>query len=127
MEHVMYTLHMSWPFRALVLLVVLGWGIPPELICFLPEESLTQAEMDCCQKMAGECGDTQMSHQCCRPEVRTQVGIAAKIIRQSVPVSEAAEWNPDITKLLHDSWNVAEITIDRPPDKPPLSPSILRI
>jgi hypothetical protein len=118
---------MSWPFRALVLLVVLGWGIGPELMCFLPEETSTEAELDCCQKMAGECGDTQMSHQCCRPEVRTQVGVAAKIIRQNMPVSEPAEWNLDISKGLHDSWSVAVISIDRPPDKPLSSPSILRI
>ena len=125
----MYTLHMSWPFRALVLLILLGWGIAPELICFIPDQpsSSSQAEVDCCQKMAGECGNTQMSHQCCRPEVKTQIGVAAKIIRQSMPVSEAAKWNPDITTALHDCWKVLATTIDRPPDKPLLSPSILRI
>ena len=68
----MYTLRMSWPFRVLVLALLLGWGVAPQLACFMPEQA-TQAEMDCCEKMAGECGQTQMTHECCRPEVRTEI------------------------------------------------------
>jgi hypothetical protein len=78
MDIVMYTLHMSWPFRGLVLAVLLGWGLAPQLVCFMPDQTPTSSEMDCCKGMAADCNDSNMSQACCQTVVRTDIGIAAK-------------------------------------------------
>src|ERR1700757_1465436 len=71
-----YTSPMSWSFRGLVLTVGMLCGLAPQIACFMPDQPLTQPEMDCCAKLANDCG--QMNMSCCRPVVRTDVGIAAK-------------------------------------------------
>src|SRR5262245_7357703 len=87
----MYTLHMSWSFRALVLAVVLAWGLAPQLACFMPDQTLSKSEMDCCQGMAGDCNSANMSsHTCCETVVRTDVGIAAKVVRNLIPGFDVA-------------------------------------
>jgi hypothetical protein len=86
----MYTLPMSWSFRVLVVGVVMAWGLGPQLACFMPENMLTEAERDCCEKMASECGGTNMSHECCRTVVRSDVGIATKIVRNVMPHFDVA-------------------------------------
>lgn len=87
--HSVYTALMSWSFRALILMVVLVWGIAPQVACFMPEQALTQDEMDCCQKMANDCG--QMNMTCCRTVTpRHIVGVTAKPIQKLLPHAEFA-------------------------------------
>ena len=75
---------MSWSLRVLVVTVTLIWGLAPQLACFMPDQALTQHEMDCCEQMAGTCSQTDMS--CCRPVVRTDVpGLAARPVRNIGP------------------------------------------
>jgi hypothetical protein len=81
----MYTFHMSWWFRTLVLALVMAWGIAPQLACLMPDQTLTPAEMDCCKGMAGDCSSANMSQACCQTTVRTEVGITAKVVRQVMP------------------------------------------
>jgi hypothetical protein len=38
----------------LVVSLVVLWTVAPALAC-LPNRQMTQAEMDCCKKMAGDC------------------------------------------------------------------------
>jgi hypothetical protein len=125
----MYTLHMSWPFRSLVLSVALAWTVAPQLACLMPEQVLTKAEMDCCERMAGECSGVSMSHACCRPVTRTDIGIGARVVREVMPVSDLAdsmvELSPDPSDgnshILPNQNNHA------PPPGPMVSSSILRI
>jgi hypothetical protein len=42
----------------------------------MPNQPLTQSEMDCCQKMADTCG--QMNMSCCRTVIRDEVAVTAK-------------------------------------------------
>jgi hypothetical protein len=86
----MYTLPMSWSFRALVFGVVMALGLAPQLACFMPENTATEAERDCCEKMANDCGGTNMSHECCRTAVRSDVGIATKVVRNVMPHFDVA-------------------------------------
>src|SRR5215470_9767215 len=74
----MYTFHMSWSFRGLVLAVLLGWGLAPQLVCFMPDQTPASSEMDCCKGMAADCNDANMSQACCQTVVRTDIGIAAR-------------------------------------------------
>src|SRR5262249_1346617 len=87
----MYTLHMSWSFRALVLCALIGCGLAPQLVCFMPDPTLTRSEMDCCEGMASECSAANMSHACCQTVVRTDVGIAARVVRNLMPRFDVAE------------------------------------
>jgi len=71
---------MSRLFRIAVVTVVIVWGLAPQIACLLPDRHLTQDEMDCCEKMSGECGRMEMS--CCKTVVRTDVpSILAKTVR----------------------------------------------
>ena len=49
-------------------LAVLFAGLPV-MACVVPNATMTPAERDCCEKMAGQCGDMGMakSHPCCQP------------------------------------------------------------
>lgn len=79
---------MSGSFRALVLTVTLLCGFAPQVACFLPDQALTQPEMDCCQKLANDCG--QMNMSCCQTVVRPDLGIAAKVVSQLIPHLDSA-------------------------------------
>jgi hypothetical protein len=125
----MYTLHMSWPFRASVLAVVLAWGLAPQLACFMPDETLTESEMDCCEGMASDCSSANMSHACCRTVVRTDVGIAAKVVRNLMPRFDVAERATDISIAL-PLRVIRELSIHNshaPPSEALVSSVILRI
>jgi hypothetical protein len=125
----MYTLHMSWSFRALALTVVLAWGLVPQLACFMQEQTVTPAEMDCCQKMANNCGAPSMSQTCCRPVGRTDIGIAAKPIRSMMPRSDTAELTTDIVlfSTLRFPCELSNPGDHAPPDQSALSSVVLRI
>jgi hypothetical protein len=84
-----YTSHMSWPYRVLILTMVVVWGLIPQIACFMPDQSPTQAEMDCCQKKAPDCGEMNMT--CCRTVGPAQiVGINAKPVRNPMPDVDVA-------------------------------------
>ena len=113
-----------------MLAIVVAWGFVPQLACFLPEPMLTEAERDCCEKMAGECGGTNMIHACCRTVVRTDVGIASKEVRNvMLQFAAAGEAPDDIVPAPLFSFS-RELSLEgdhAPPDKPSGSSLILRI
>ena len=49
-------------------LVAVLWAVTPVVACLLPTRPLTQAEHECCLKMAQQCGSSAMSssHSCCQ-------------------------------------------------------------
>ena len=121
---------MSCSFRGSVLGVVLACALAPQLVCFMPDETLTQSEMDCCKEMASDCSSPKMSHACCQTVVQTDVGIAAKVVRNVIPRFDVAERMVDIsaTVLRHSSSRELPIHNNHAPPKDPLvSSSILRI
>jgi hypothetical protein len=61
--------------------VVFLWGVAPQIACFMPDQALTQPEMDCCKEMVTDCGNPSMNHSCCRTVVRTDIGITAEASR----------------------------------------------
>lgn len=123
----MYTLHMSWPFRILVLSVAMLWALVPQLVCFVPEEMLTGVEQECCQQMADECGGTNMSHECCPNPVRTDVGTAAKAIRHAAPQFQVASILEIAAPPLLAGARLSIQDGDAPPHNPDTSSLTLRI
>src|SRR5262245_1319050 len=107
----MYTLHMWWAFRGSVLSVVLACALAPQLLCFMPDETLTQSEMDCCKEMASDCSSPKMSHACCQTVVRTSVGIAAKVVRNLIPRFDVAERVVTISATVLQHSSARELAI----------------
>jgi len=120
---------MSWSFRALILTVVVVWGLAPQIACFMPDQSLTQAEMDCCQHKADDCG--QMNMTCCRTTTPTHnVGITAKPVRNPLPQVHMASAPVGIPAVTPPAGFVrSTIANDHapPPSDSAASPLILRI
>ena len=124
----MYTLLMSWPFRALALSVAALWIIAPQLACFMPDELLTEPEMECCRQMAMDCGGMSMTQPCCRHVSHTDVGIASKALRHPAPQFMAIEITdraatPPVSGILKLSFRNAHA----PPHDPQASSLALRI
>jgi hypothetical protein len=126
----MYTLHMSWAFRAAVLSLGFACGLAPQLACFMPSESVKADEMDCCQKMASDCGSSaNMSHACCKAVMHTDLGIAAKLILNLMPLPDVTNAPENISAVLLQDL-VPELPSDSyhsPPPDPVVSSPILRI
>ncbi len=78
------------PFRWLALTFTMLIALLPQLACFLPEQRvLTATEIECCEHMAGECGQAFMqSHECCAGTVRLDAAIVAKARREVSPHDE---------------------------------------
>jgi len=53
-----------------VFVLALSLFAAPVMACMLPDSSLTDEERDCCQQMAGDCGQMPASHSCCQITVR---------------------------------------------------------
>jgi hypothetical protein len=125
----MYTLQMSWPFRSLVLGILLAWGIAPQLACFMPDQAPTPAEMDCCKEMVGDCTSATMSHACCKTVIRTDLGIATKVVRHGLPELGVADGTPTIALDFspHFDSHFSRPTDHAPPDKAGGSSLVLRI
>ena len=65
--------------------LLLLWTAMPALAC-LPNASMTQPEMACCKKMAGNCTMGSAEHPCCKtvksaPSQETSVGRSAAPIQ----------------------------------------------
>jgi hypothetical protein len=123
----MYTFHMSWSFRGLVLAVLLGWGLTPQLVCFMPDQTPTPSEMDCCNGISADCNAPNMSQGCCQTVVRTDTGIAANTNHNLKPHVQTANRTIAVVPILLSSIDPA--TLKQSDHAPPPSESsiILRI
>jgi hypothetical protein len=111
----------------LVFVLVLSWTAISALVC-LPNATMTQAEMACCKKMAGDCHMSAGEHPCCKTKVE-----------QPTPVGTPDRTTIHIQYVVTASSCVrllAEPTLDRksnrelrglPPPAPPGLSSVLRI
>lgn len=104
------------------------WAAMPALACF-PTPAMTQAEMACCKKMAGDCQMGSGHHSCCKTEVRrpnsflkasTQTiavpADSAVVVTVYLTAEDAGERSTQLATSAHS-----------PPESPPISPTILRI
>ncbi|HLZ12431.1 MAG TPA: hypothetical protein VKP58_07585 [Candidatus Acidoferrum sp.] len=73
--------------RIAVPLFLLIWATSPLLEC-LPNSSMTAAEMECCQKMAGNCDMGGGEHKCCDATVNQSAPAAA--VQQNCATQELA-------------------------------------
>src|SRR5580700_3655730 len=113
--------------RLVVVSLLVLWTVAPALAC-LPSRQMTQAEMACCKKMAGECHGGPGQHPCCKsaPSVDTPVAT----------VQPSSQVHHEFTTLcLNQSFQseptvqgeVVQVHLSLPPPAPPGSNSTLRI
>jgi len=119
--------------RVLALALVICWVLIPQLGCFLPINEMTQTESECCQQMAGDCGEANMQgHACCTGIVRPDAATATQAHREFVPHSELTSTPQvsgtlDLGGLVAAAALLAQRDIHAPPDDPHVSSLILRI
>jgi hypothetical protein len=55
-----------------MLVITVLWAVTPAIACMIPLRPMTQAEHECCKKMAQQCGSSAMpsSHSCCQEHER---------------------------------------------------------
>ena len=121
----------KWTGKFVVLVLTLSVWASPLMACMLPDAMLTLEERECCQTMAGQCGDMDMptSHSCCTPTVRENAPYLIGT-RFAAPVSQAvAALQVTGAAIFTDSvshvynWD----STHSPPLSPPETISILRI
>jgi hypothetical protein len=115
-------------YRSVMILVLIAqWLAIPALAC-LPNRQMTNAEMTCCKKMAGNCHMGAGQHPCCKTvasapqpvasiqsisQIQPSVAVVARIAILSAPSIAEAE--------------AMQIDFGLPPPVPPGLHSILRI
>ena len=111
----------------LVVSLLVLWTVAPALAC-LPTGQMTQAEMDCCKKMAGDCHRGPSQHPCCKttPIVDTPV-VTVQQIPQVYPDVAILDLNLSVQSLPTAEGEVVQVHLGLPPPAPPGLNSILRI
>ena len=110
---------MSWPFRATVLVLLLALGVAPQLACFMPDQTATQSDMDCCKEMIGACTAPNMSHECCQVAAPTVLGLAAKTVHHVALRFHVVEVTTDVASDLRFRLDnpFSRYSDPAPPDK----------
>jgi hypothetical protein len=114
-------------FVAAISLLVL-WTAMPALSC-LPTAAMTQSEMACCKKMAGNCTMGSSEHPCCKTltSAPTQERAINRIAIQVQPCALSAAL---MSSMPSDPIANSRLTIDPnglPPPAPPDLNTVLRI
>jgi hypothetical protein len=117
--------------RPIVVLALLAlWTSVPVLAC-LPTHQMTQAEMDCCKKMVGDCQMGSAQHPCCKtaPTVNAAAATAATVapIAQFHPSVAVVSFPTSVQFEPDTEGKVAHAHVGLPPPAPPGPNSILRI
>lgn len=112
----------------LVLALVFVWTATPALAC-MPNATMTQAEMACCKKMAGDCHMGVDQHSCCKTKAERATPVAT-LDRTAIQI------HPYAVATLVDVAILPEPKLERadsgefrglPPPAPPGLNPVLRI
>ena len=113
--------------RMLAFMVVFACAAPTAFAC-LPNPQMTQAEMACCKKMAGDCRMGAEQHACCKTVSSSPspiAGLQSKIHFQPLPGLVSVVTPLELTSISQVNQTPAQLGI--PPPAPPGPSSILRI
>ena len=122
-------------FKAGVAILSLLLLATPIMACLVPSDAMTEAERDCCKRMAHDCGGKGMpqSHPCCQtttvPAHRAAIKSSSDINAIHVTLAVAYVLNhafriPTLQESSSAPWAA---DIHSPPISPPASISVLRI
>jgi hypothetical protein len=107
--------------------LLLVWTAAPALAC-LPTSTMTQAEMECCKKMAGDCHMGARNHPCCEKSANQPEPVATlqktHVLHAVFTVAMSVVQTTDLPTLNVEHHGLA---LGLPPPSPPNLSSILRI
>ncbi len=116
-------------YRSIVVVFLLAaWLATPALAC-LPNPQMTDAEMACCKKMAGDCHMGAGHHPCCKTSMSRPLPVA-NLERYTSQIQPCVEAILPETPLLPEPALKRAFTrekLDLPPPSPPSLISVLRI
>jgi hypothetical protein len=124
----MYYFLVTWCRSVFAFGLVVLWMAMPALAC-LPNAAMTQAEMECCKKMAGDCHMGAAQHPCCKTTVERATPVASldRVTTQIHPYVAILSASVDfLPKPVLDRADGNELTGQPPPAPPGLKP-VLRI
>jgi hypothetical protein len=84
----------------MVLGLLVSVGLAPQLACFMPSESLSQSDMECCKEMIFACAAPNMSHECCQTLAPAPVGLTEKASYDVMPRSTLVGATVEIAREL---------------------------
>ena len=126
----LYTMHVTRTGALIMLAITVLWAATPAIACLVPMHTMTQAEHDCCLKMAQECGSSMMpsSHSCCQVQRHDTSVTPVSTYSPTRPFDVAVVPQMAIPLLVNTS-NFArmEACETPPPESSPGGSSILRI
>jgi hypothetical protein len=113
-----------------MLVITILWAVTPAIACTIPLRPMTQAEQECCEKMAQQCGSSAMpsSHSCCQGHEREGAVSPVPTYSPTRPFDLAIV--PQIAVLLIGSEPILPTSTALeapPPEASPGCSSILRI
>lgn len=115
---------------AMVVIAVM-WAATPTVACFLPMNTMTAAERECCQKMANQCGSTTMSssHSCCQTSHQRQSAISPVLTYSPTRHFDVAVIPQIAGAVIHSASISRQLpTLEAPPPEPsPGGRLVLRI
>jgi len=113
--------------QMLAFVLVLAWAAPTAFAC-LPNQQMTQSEMACCKKMAGDCRMSGEQHPCCKTVSSSPSPVASpqsKIHFQPLAGLVGIVTPIEVTSISRVDQALAHLGL--PPPAPPGPSSILRI
>jgi hypothetical protein len=81
--------------RSIFVLLLFLWVAAPVLAC-LPTAAMTDAEMACCKKMAGECDMGSGNHSCCQHTISATPTVATAVQSSQPDLLALAKTTADI-------------------------------
>jgi hypothetical protein len=123
-------MHVGCKGALAMLVVTVLWAVTPAIACMIPVRPMTQAEHECCKKMAQQCGSSAMpsSHSCCQGHERDTAVSPVPTYSPTRPFDVAMVPQTAVLLIASEPILPTSATLEAPP--PEASPgcsSILRI
>src|SRR5215831_11709268 len=100
-----------------MLVITVLWAATPAIACLIPLRPMTQAEHECCKKMARQCGSSAMpsGHSCCQGHERDGAVSPAPTYSSARPFDVAVVPQTSILLMARPSVSFHIMALESPP------------
>lgn len=123
-------MHVSRKGTLMMLVVTVLWAVTPAIACMIPMRPMTQAEHECCKKMAQQCRSSAMpsSHSCCQGHKREGAVNPVSTYSPTRPFGVAIVLRMAVVLISSESSLPSSIALEAPPPQASTDcSSILRV
>src|SRR5262252_3355961 len=113
-----------------MLVITVLWAVTPAIACMIPMRPMTQAEHECCKRMAQQCGSSAMpsSHSCCQGHERETAVSPVPTYSPMRPFDVAIVRQTAVLLIANEPILPTSAELEAPPpEASPACSSILRI